>query len=202
MRTWRVLRVSAALAVCTAVLFAALPQRSLPSFALARHDRLRTLMQRANVVPSWVVFLGTSDDPKPTLFCLQVDGFRGDTGLTRLYVMHEGCRPEPLRWINNVRDTFHYRTLLRWWHLGRADRRGLAQAFVERLARYYCEEDESHPEEVYLSALVERQSFTTGRITSDLVSIAAYDCMTRGSARQSRFSKLKRSPDGALELLP
>lgn len=158
-------------------------------------------MQRANVVPSWPLFLGISD-LKPTLFCLQVDGFRRDTGLTRLYAMHDGCSPEPVRWINNIRDTLHYRSLLRWWFLRRAGSRGRAQAFVERLARYYCEQDESHPEEVYLSALVEIQSFTTGRITSDLASLTSYDCMNRGPIRRSRFPRLKRGPDGALELLP
>lgn len=189
------------LAVCAVVLFAALPQMLVPGFARDRHGRLREMMQRANVVPSWVVFLGT-EGPKPRLFCLQVDGFRSDTGLTRLYAMHEGCKPEPLRWINNVRDTFHYRALLRWWYLGRVGRPRMADASVERLALYYCEQDESRPEEVYLSAVVEHQSFATGKITTDLASLAAYDCIDRSWAGRSHFSKVKRGRDGALELLP
>ena len=80
--------------------------------------------------------------------------------------------------------------------------RVLSSPSVERLARYYCEQDESQPEEVYLSAVVEHQSFTTGKITTDLASLVAYDCINRSWARRSHFSGVKRGRDGALELLP
>ena len=78
----------------------------------------------------------------------------------------------------------------------------MADASVDRLARYYCEQDESHPEEVYLSAVVEHQSFTTGKITTDLASLVAYDCINRSWVRRSYFSEVKRGRDGALELPP
>ncbi len=201
MLMWRVLRVLAVLATCVVVLFAALPQMIVPAFARAHHGELRKAMQRANVVPSWVVFLGRGG-PKPRHFCLQVDGFRSDTGLTRLYAMNHGCNPEPLRLVNDVRDTFHYRTVLRWWHLRRAGSQAIAEASVMRLARYYCEQDGSRPEEVHLSALVEHQTFTTGKIARNLAYLAAYDCTHGKSIERSRFSKLTRSLDGALELLP
>lgn len=156
-------------------------------------------MYRANVVAGYPLFRGAKGDSKPTLHCLQVHGSRPDTGIVRLYAMHDDCRPEAFRFWNDNVDTLHFRILSLWrdsWQDGNRER---AIRHMENLARYYCEQHEFRPAEVYVSVLREYRSFATGETTSGFRSLAAYDCSEDRPVRD-RFPDLHRGEDGALEV--